>query len=127
MQRSDYLVTALPLTPGTKRIFSSEVFSSAKSGQVFINVGRGGLVDDAALIEALSNGTLRGAASDVFSEEPLPADSPYWDLPNLIISPHNADQTVDFRHRAVRAFTENCKLFLKGEDFDSVVDLSRGY
>jgi D-2-hydroxyacid dehydrogenase (NADP+) len=128
MEKSDYLVVALPLTDKTKRIFNAEVFSHAKLNQVFINVGRGALVDDDALVYALGvNGPLLGAALDVFTVEPLPESSPYWNLSNVLLSPHNADQTADFRQRSVRFFTENCKRFVAGQDLESIINIKDGY
>lgn len=128
MSRSDYLVCALPLTEATRNIFSAEVFAHAKPGQVFINIGRGAVVADEALIAALgADGPLRGAALDVFSTEPLPESSPYWGLQNVLLSPHNADQTAGFRNDSVRFFTQLCKKFIAGEDFDCVVSIKDGY
>jgi phosphoglycerate dehydrogenase-like enzyme len=128
MQKSDYLVTALPLTDRTRGLFNKDVFAQSKLNQVFINVGRGGLVVDEDLIFALGvDGPLLGAALDVFNTEPLPETSPYWDMQNVLISPHNADQTVDFRHRSVRFFTENCKRFIEGQELESVINLREGY
>jgi phosphoglycerate dehydrogenase-like enzyme len=128
MQKSDYVVTALPLTDKTRGLFNKDVFAQSKLNQVFINVGRGGLVVDEDLIFALGvDGPLLGAALDVFNTEPLPETSPYWDMQNVLISPHNADQTVDFRHRSVRFFTENCKRFIEGQELESVINLREGY
>ena len=128
MTQSDYLVCALPLTDATRNIFNGEVFAQAKCGQVFINIGRGAVVHDESLIAALgSDGRLRGAALDVFSPEPLLETSPYWGMSNLLLSPHNADQTETFRHDTVRFFTEQCKKFVAGEDLESVVNIMEGY
>lgn len=128
MSLSDYLVVVAPLTPETRGMIGREQFAYAKTGQIFINIGRGALIDEMALIEALQEGgQLAGAALDVFCKEPLPDDSPIWTLPNLLLSPHNADMTVDFRHRSVRVFTDNCRLFLAKKDLISVVDKRLGY
>lgn len=128
MERSDFLVVALALTKDTRHFINADSFAHAKDGQVFINVGRGAVVDEEALIEALGNGgRLTGAALDVFTVEPLPKESPFWSLDNVLISPHNADQTFDFKHRSVRFFTENCKRFLNGEELLNRVDWKAGY
>lgn len=129
MASSDYLVNALPLTPETTGIFNTEAFAASKPGQVFINIGRGPSVDEDALIQALKaeNSRLAGAALDVFAVEPLPATSELWTLPNVLLSPHNADQTVDFRHKSVKFFTDNCRKFLAGEELDAMIDIASGY
>lgn len=100
MSESDYIVCSAPSTVETRGMISAQALAAVKPGAVFINLGRGPVVDDAALIQALKTRQLRGAALDVFSQEPLPADSPYWDLDNLLISPHNMDQTATFMHEA---------------------------
>jgi phosphoglycerate dehydrogenase-like enzyme len=95
--------------------------------QVVINIGRGLLLNETDLVNALASGVLKGAALDVFAQEPLPAPSPLWDLPNVLISPHNADMTADFRHQSVRLFCDNCYKFLAGDNLINVVDKSSGY
>ena len=127
IQLSDYLVIAAPLTPATQNMINESTFVHTKRGQVLINVGRRPIIDEAALEAALSSGILKGAALDVFVEEPLPSTSGLWGLPNVLISPHNADQTVDFRHKSVLFFCENCSRFLKEEDLLCVVDKQLGY
>lgn len=127
IQLSDYLVIAAPLTPSTRNMINESTFGYTKTGQVLINIGRGAIIDESALMTALSSGVLKGAALDVFVEEPLPSTSPFWGLPNVLISPHNADQTVDFRHKSVRFFCENCSRFLQGEELLCVVDKKSGY
>jgi phosphoglycerate dehydrogenase-like enzyme len=127
MHNSDYIVVCMALTPETRYFIDAAHLSLAKKGQVFINIGRGALVDEAALIAALQDGTIAAAALDVFTTEPLPADSPLWALPNVLVSPHNADLTNDSRHKSVRFFTANCVKFLAGEDLDCIVDKTAGY
>jgi phosphoglycerate dehydrogenase-like enzyme len=100
MAESDYIVCSAPSTVETRGMINAEALQAVKPGAVFINLGRGPVVDDAALIQALKDGKLRGAALDVFSEEPLPKESEYWDSPNLLISPHNMDQTSTFMNEA---------------------------
>eukprot|EP00981_Chlorochromonas_danica_P013096 scaffold5788_cov159-Ochromonas_danica.AAC.12 len=127
MRNSDYVVVSMALTPATRHYIDDVHLRMAKKGQVIINIGRGPLIDEDALIACLQDGTIAGAALDVFSVEPLPSDSPLWTLPNVLISPHNADYTGDGRHRSVRFFTQNCAKFLAGEDLDSIVDKTSGY
>lgn len=125
--RSDYLVVCMPLTAETHKMIGAANLQHAQRHLVLINIGRGPLLDEDALIEALKNGTILGAALDVFTVEPLPEASELWSLPNVLISPHNADILVDSRHSSVRFFTENCKNFLSGQPLDCVVDKSSGY
>lgn len=101
--------------------------SRAKKGLVLINIGRGPLIDEEALVKALSDGTIAAAALDVFTIEPLPESSPFWGLPNVLISPHNADYLVDSRQKSVRFFVENCERFLKEEELECIVDKESGY
>ena len=89
MSESDYIVCSAPSTGETRGMVNAEAFAAVKPGAVFLNLGRGPVVDEGALIEALKDGRLRGAALDVFVEEPLPQSSELWDLPNVLISPHN--------------------------------------
>lgn len=95
--------------------------------QVVINIGRGPLIVEKDLVAALTDGTLRGAALDVFDTEPLPTSSPLWDLPSVLLSPHNADMTADFRHQSVRLFCDNCYKFLGGDPLTNIVDKRLGY
>ena len=102
MAESDYIVCAAPATPETIGMISAEALGHAKSTAVFINVGRGPIVDEEALIRCLQDGKLKGAGLDVFAVEPLPEDSPLWEMDNVLPSPHNMDKTkVGFRNGAV--------------------------
>eukprot|EP00606_Chrysophyceae_sp_TOSAG23-5_P000594 GSChrysophyteH2.ASY1.ANO1.294.1 assembled CDS len=112
MKRSDFIFVAAALTPTTEGMISREMLNHAKDGQVFINIGRGKLVDEEALTEILTRNAHSAAALDVFTIEPLPASSPLWALPNVLISSHNADMTEGFRHRSVAAFVENVRRFV---------------
>ena len=103
----DVVAVALPLTAETRRIVSAEVIAAMKPGALFVNVGRGELVDQEALTDALRTGRLGGAGLDVTDPEPLPADDPLWSLPNVIITPHNSGSTDGTARRAVEAFFEN--------------------
>lgn len=125
---SDYLLCAAPLTAETRGLIGKEQFDCAKEGSVFINVGRGPIVDEPAMIEALKDGRLKGAALDVFATEPLPEDSPLWELDNVLLSPHNMDQTATFTHEATEFFmTENLPRFVRGEPLLNEVDPVAGY
>ena len=123
----DYVALTVPLTPETRGLVGTAELRSMKSGAVLINVGRGGVIDEAALIDALRTGTIGGAALDVFVEEPLPADSPLWKLPNVILSPHVSGFTPHYDERAMALFAENLRRYLAGEPLLNVVDLARGY
>jgi len=122
---SDFVVAVLPHTPETEGIFDAEAFAAMPKGGFFINIGRGGAVDEAALVEALDCGHLSGAALDVFREEPLPPGSPLWTAKNLRITPHVsgpiiADDVVPF-------FLDNLDRYLQGQPLKRVVDRSSGY
>lgn len=124
---SDYVVLAAPLTEETRGIIDAAALASMKPGAILINVARGGLVDEAALVDALRAGTIGGAALDVFATEPLPADSPLWDLERAILSPHIAAGTDRLYERATAIFCDNLARYLRGEPLLNVVDVSRGY
>ena len=130
MAESDFLVVCAALTPQTEGMIGAAQFASSKKGQVFINVGRGKLVDEDALLKALGpDGPLLGAACDVFATEPLPDSSPFWDLPNILVSAHNADITPYFQHQSVEHFCKNCALYLQGgiESLENKVSAVEGY
>jgi phosphoglycerate dehydrogenase-like enzyme len=127
MSESDYIVCSTPSTVETRGMVDAEAFAAVKRNAVFINVGRGPVVDEVALVEALKTGKLKGAALDVFAEEPLPENSELWDL-NVLISPHNMDQTTTFMHEATEFFlNENLPRFICGEDLLNPVDPNLGY
>jgi phosphoglycerate dehydrogenase-like enzyme len=123
----DYVAVTVPLTPETRSMLSVAEFKSMKSDAIVINVARGGVIDQAALIDALRAGTIGGAGLDVFAEEPLLADSPLWTLPNVIISPHVSGFTPHYDARAMTLFAENLRRYVKGEPLLNVVDVNRGY
>jgi phosphoglycerate dehydrogenase-like enzyme len=125
----DFVVLAAPLTDKTKHMISAERLALMKPTAFLINVSRGPLIDDQALIAALRERKIKGAALDVFGEEPLPADSPYWSLPNCLITPHTAAVTDRDRlwERHYILFTDNLHRFLAGEPLRAIVDKHRGY
>jgi phosphoglycerate dehydrogenase-like enzyme len=114
VSRADWVVLALPLTPETKQLFNTQMFSAMKPGTYFVNVGRGELVDEPALVTALQSGHLGGAALDVFATEPLPADSPLWDMDNVIITPHSSGASQSSGLRAEEIFIENLAAYMAG-------------
>lgn len=122
----DAVVAALPLHPDTRGIFSTEVIGAMRSDAVFVNVGRGELVDQPALTDALASGRLGGAGLDVFDPEPLPPDDPLWDLPNVIVSPHTSGSSDGTAGRVVDIFFDNLGRFLAGEPLHNEVDRPSG-
>jgi D-2-hydroxyacid dehydrogenase (NADP+) len=124
---ADYVVLAAPVTPRTKHVMNAERFAKMKPESCLINVGRGPLVDEAALAEALRGGRLRGAALDVFQKEPLPSGSPLWDLENVLITPHTAALTDRLWHRQYALLHENLTRYLAAKPLLAVVDKSKGY
>lgn len=127
MARSDYVVVAAPLTPDTRGLVSAQAIAAMKPDAVMINVGRGAIIDEPALIDALRHKRIRGAALDVFAEEPLPAGHPMYGLDNLLLSPHCADHTRTWIDDAMVFFTGNLERFLRGEPLRNVVEKRLGY
>jgi len=127
LSESDFIVLTLPLTPETNKLIGEEELRIMKSTAYLINVGRGGTVDEAALIRALDEGWIAGAGLDAFTAEPLPFDSKFWELPNVILSPHIAGRREDYDVLATDLFCENLKRYLSGKNLLNVVDKKRGY
>ena len=121
----DYIVITLPRTPESFHLFDYGSFQAMKRSAVLINVGRGPVVSESALVRALEEKLIQGAVLDVFEEEPLPEDSNLWGLPNVIITPHNS--AYSFPEEIVNIFVENYRLFVTGEPLKYVVDFDRGY
>jgi phosphoglycerate dehydrogenase-like enzyme len=120
---ADYVAVTLPGTPETRHLLDAEAFAATKQGAYFVNVGRGAVVDEAALVEALQEGRLSGAALDVFEVEPLPEESPLWGLDNVIISAHTTDVVPDLINDAqTDLFRENLRRYLAGEELINVLD-----
>ncbi len=124
---SDVVVLAAPHTPDTKRMIGPREIDLVKRGAFLVNVARGKLVDDDALVAALRDGRVGGAALDVFSEEPLDPASPYWDMDNVIVTPHTSGALRDYWTPLVALFSENLRRFEKGEPLLNVVDKVAGY
>lgn len=123
----DYVVVALPLTPETHHLLGEAEFKAMKPSAYLVNVARGPIVDEAALIRALREGWIGGAGLDVFEQEPLPADSPLWQLENALISPHVAGFTPRYDERAADLFAQNLRRYLEGLPLLNLVDKTRGY
>jgi phosphoglycerate dehydrogenase-like enzyme len=124
---ADYVVAAAPLTPETQSLISDAEFAAMKPGAVIINVGRGPVIDEPAMIRALEGGRIKGAGLDVTSVEPLPAESPLYRLDNVLLSPHCADHTTDWLDDAMVFFLQQLESFRTGAPLQNVVDLKRGY
>ena len=124
---SDYVLLAAPLTPETRGMIGAPQIAAMKPTAVLINVGRGAVVDEPALVAALEAGKIRGAALDVFAVEPLPAGHPFFRLENVLLSPHTADHVRDFVHLAVECFLENLRRFQANQPLMNLVDKHAGY
>src|SRR5216684_109970 len=126
-QQADYIVLAAPVTASTKAVANAERLALIKPDACLINVGRGPLVDEPAIATALREKKIGGAALDVFPKEPLAADSPLWDVPNLLITPHTAALTDKLWERHYALFSENLRRYLVGQPLLAVVDKRKGY
>lgn len=127
LARADHVLDALPLTDATRSMFDADAFAAMRPTAHFYNVGRGGTVDEAALTAALREGTIAGAALDVFAEEPLPADSPLWTFPNVIVSPHVCGDVEGWEQEVVALFVDNVRRFAAGEPLRNLVDTGAGF
>jgi phosphoglycerate dehydrogenase-like enzyme len=123
----DYIVVSAPLTAGTRGMIGEAEFAAMKPEAVVINIGRGPVIDEAAMLRALGGGRIQGAALDVFDTEPLPPGHALYGLGNVLLSPHSADHTRDWLERAMQFFLDNFERFRKGEPLRNVVDKRRGY
>ena len=123
----DALVLACPLTAETRLLIDRPEIAALRPGAVVVNIARGAVINEAALIEALRSGHVRGAALDVFEVEPLPVGSPIWDLPNVIVSPHSASTVAAENGRIVDIFLDNLERFLAGRPLRNLFERDRGY
>jgi phosphoglycerate dehydrogenase-like enzyme len=123
----DYVVVALPLTGATRHFIGEAELRAMKPTSYLVNIARGAIVDEAALVRALHEGWIAGAGLDVFEQEPLPLDSPLWELENALISPHVAGFTARYDERAAALFAENLRRYLAGEPMLNLVDRVAGY
>ena len=125
--RCDYIVVSTPLTPETRGMIGEPEFAAMKPNAVVINLGRGAVIDEAAMVRALTEKRIKGAALDVFDQEPLPAGHPFYALENVLLSPHCADHTPDWLEQAMRFFVTQFERFAKGEPLQNVVNKKLGY
>jgi len=124
---SDYLTLILPHTEETAGLIGKAELAAMKPGAVFINIARGSIVDEPALIDAIRCGHLGGAALDVFAVEPLPPESPLWDMPNVLITSHTVSTAMDENELVVDLFCDNLRRYLAGEPLRNLFDRARGY
>ncbi len=127
LPRADYIVSSLPLTTETKGLLSAERIARMKTGAVFINVGRGATVEEEALVAALRSGKLGGAGLDVTAVEPLPQESPLWEMPNVILTSHSVNTSPRKAERRAELFSRNLGLWLAGRPVENQVNLTLGY
>ncbi len=127
LSQADYVVLAAPVTPQTRGMINAQRLAAMKPDAYLINVARGALIDEPALLSALREGRIGGAALDVFEEEPLPAESPFWEMENVLITPHSAALTDRLWDRHFDLLSNNLRRFMAGEALLGVVDKTRGY
>jgi phosphoglycerate dehydrogenase-like enzyme len=123
----DYIVVSAPLTPETQGMIGEAEFAAMKPTAVVVNLGRGPVIDEAAMVQALSSGRIKGAALDVFDHEPVPPGHPYWGMKNVLLSPHCADHTPDWTEQAMRFFLAEFERFVAGQPLKNVVEKKLGY
>ncbi len=127
LNESDVVVIAVPLTPKTRELFDDAAFKAMKPTAFLVNIARGDVCNEAALVRALEEQLIAGAALDVFHQEPLPPNHPLWHLPNVFISPHSAGLTPQYDERSATIFEENVRRYLVGEPLYNMVDKRQGY
>lgn len=127
LENADYVVVTLPLTAETAGLVGTSFFAALKTRAVLVDMSRGGVTSEAALIAALDDGTLRGAAIDVFETEPLPENSPLWNRPNVLLTPHVSGTTPHYLERALEIFLQNAAHIRSGETPTTPVDTTHGY
>ena len=124
---ADIVVVSIPYTKETHHLINENNIYSIKKGARLINISRGSIIKESALVEALKAGRIHGAALDVFEEEPLPKDNPLWELDNIIITPHNSWVSEMRNHRTFNIVYDNLRRFIAGENLKNIVDIDRGY
>ena len=125
LSRCDYVAVTLPLTEQTRGLIGEAEFAAMKKDAVIINVGRGPVIDEIAMIKALSANRIRGAALDVFDQEPLPKGHPFYNMENVLLSPHCADHTPDWLENSMAFFID--RRSRRGETLLNIVDKTQGY
>ena len=124
---ADVIVVSVPLLPTTQRLVDAKAFAEMKETAILVDVSRGGVVEQRALVNAMRTGAIKAAALDVFEEEPLPNDSPIWDLPNVLVSPHSSSVFADWSLQSFELFIDNLRLWCAGKPLFNIVDPARGY
>lgn len=128
LPQADIVISVLPKTTETTHLLEEEHFAAMKNNAIFMNFGRGNLVDEKVLIQAIETKQIGHAVLDVFEEEPLTSDNPLWTLPNVIVSPHVSSHSSRYVERSLEIFKPSLTKWLKGDtDLENVMDLSRGY
>jgi phosphoglycerate dehydrogenase-like enzyme len=127
LPEADFIVLTVPLTNETRGLIGASAFARMKTTAYLINIGRGGTIDEPALIQALQTSQIAGAGLDVFAAEPLPPDSPLWDMKNVIITPHYSGLTPHYQERAMELFLDNLQRYINQQPMRNVVDKKRGY
>jgi phosphoglycerate dehydrogenase-like enzyme len=127
LSRCDYIVVTVPLTEQTRGLIADAEFAVMKKNAVVINLGRGPTIDERSIISALSTNRIRGAVLDVFDQEPLPEDHPFYRMENVLLSPHCADHTPDWQDNAMQFFLTQLERFRRGESLLNIVDKALGY
>jgi phosphoglycerate dehydrogenase-like enzyme len=127
LANADCVVVCLPLTPQTRGLVDAAAFNALKPGAILVDVSRGNILKQAALIDALRSGRVKGAVLDVFETEPLPKDNPLWDMENVIVTPHCSSVYDGWERRSVEMFCDNIDRWKRGEPLQNVVDPGRGY
>lgn len=127
LRQADYVISITPLTEQTRNLFGEQEFAAMPSHARFINIGRGALVVEAALLEALDYGSIAGAALDVFVNEPLPKDSPFWRTPNCLVSPHMSGDYAEFETAMADQFIDNWRRYIAAEPLSNLVDKQLGF
>ena len=121
------MTVCLPLLPSTRGLIGARALAAMKPGAVLVDVSRGGIVEEPALVAALQGGRIAGAALDVFQTEPLPPDHPYWGMENVILTPHCSSVFDGWDRKALDMFAENLGRYRRGEPLNNVVNPARGY
>lgn len=127
LAQTDFLVVCLPLTDATRGVVNDQLLAQLKPSAVLVDISRGGVVSGEALLRALDNGTLKGAALDVFEQQPLPADSPLWKRSDVLITPHVSGTTPFYLERALEVFVDNLRAYQQGKPFTTAVSIDAGY
>jgi phosphoglycerate dehydrogenase-like enzyme len=127
LPRADFVVLTVPLTAATRGMIGDAELRAMKPSAILINIGRGGTIQEDALIQALQEGRIGGAGLDVFENEPLSPDSPFWDMPNVIITSHYAGHNPHYNDRAMNIFLDNLHHYISGTALHNVVDMEAGY